>query len=78
MNSIFDKVYSFYTHDLIYHEEFMPKSGDLNQVYYPYCKHTLNKDAFLDWFNAQDQTPEFVEKVKDSLFNKDLKEVFNV
>ena len=71
MKNIFDQVHAFYSSELIYHDQFMPKPGDLNQVYFPYCKYTLDVEGFTSWLNQQEQTPQFISEVKEALFVKD-------
>ena len=53
----------------------MPKEGDLNQVYFPVCKYTLNEDKLYYWLVQQDLTPELCDYVLDSVFNKDKPQV---
>jgi hypothetical protein len=72
MKNIFDQVHAFYSSVLVYNPEFMPKPGDINQVYFPYCKYTLDTDAFMQWFNQHEHTDEFIAAVSNALFNKDL------
>ena len=71
MKNIFDQVHAFYSSELIYYEQFMPKPGDINQVYFPYCKYTLDVDGFTDWLKQQQLTDELLAQVKNALFNKD-------
>jgi hypothetical protein len=67
-NSIFDKVYSFYSSELVYNDEFKQQS---NGVYFPVCKYTLDYDKLHEWLLDQDYDPELYNKVLDSVFNKD-------
>lgn len=71
----FDKVYSFYTSELVYNDEFKKQS---NGVYFPVCKYTLNLDKLHEWLLEQEVTPELKEEVLNSVFNKDKQDVENV
>jgi hypothetical protein len=71
MKNIFDQVHQFYSSELIYYTEFMPKADDLNQVYFPYCKYTLDVDGLAAWLKQQQLTDELLAEVKNALFNKD-------
>jgi hypothetical protein len=70
-NFLFDQVFKYYSSELIYFAEHQPKAGSLNQVYFPYCKYTLDFNGLLTWFNQQQQHPALLELVVDCLFNKD-------
>lgn len=65
-------VKSFYTSELIYYEQFMPKPDSLNQVYFPVCKNTLDKDGLISWLKSEDVSDEQIEWLSFSLFMKDL------
>lgn len=71
------EVKSFYTDELIYFTEFMPKPGDYNQVYFPYCKYTLDLDGLIAWLKSDEVTDEQLEWLDFTLFNKDKQPVFS-
>lgn len=71
IKQVFNKVHSFYSSELIYYTQFMPKPGDINQCYFPFCKYTLDKDGLLAWIATQEVTPEFISFLDNALFNKD-------
>jgi hypothetical protein len=71
INQVFDQVHKFYSSELIYFPQFMPKPGDTNQVYFPYCKYTLDKEGLLAWIATQEITEEFISFLDNGLFNKD-------
>jgi hypothetical protein len=71
------KVKSFYTDELVYHDQFKPDPSDLNQVYFPVCLHHLDVDGLLTWLKDFDITEELFEWLDISLFNKDKETIFN-
>jgi hypothetical protein len=71
------EVKSFYTNELIYFPEFMPKPGDYNQVYFPYCKYTLDLDGLIAWLKSDEVTEEQLEWLEFTLFNKDKQAVYS-
>jgi hypothetical protein len=64
-------VKNFYTTELIYFPEYMPKPGDLNQAYFPYAKHTLNFEGLAKFIEKLPESKKIAELVIDSLFKKD-------
>lgn len=76
-NQLVTKVQSFYKDELIYYPQHFPKTGDVNQVYFPYCNHILDVDGFMSWFMTLTSESE-VKDVFDFLFNKDKPVVLNL
>jgi hypothetical protein len=71
------EVLDYYSSELVYYKEYMPKPGDLNQVYYPYCKNTLDVPALLTWMLEQEDVNVTAQGVVNALYNKDKGTVVN-
>jgi hypothetical protein len=61
---------NFYTDELIYYDQFQP-TDQLNTVYFPVCKYTLDMDAFIDWLSDTQPDEETLAKVYVSIKGKD-------
>jgi hypothetical protein len=76
-SKFFFTVKSFYDKGtLVYHQEFMPKSDSLNQVYLPYCHYALDIDGLISWLQSTKLKNVHLEWLDLALFNKDKAAVF--
>ena len=76
-SKFFFTVKSFYDQGtLVYHQEFMPKPDDLNQVYFPYCHYALDIDGLISWLQSTKLKNVHLDWLDLALFNKDKAAVF--
>lgn len=71
-------VKEFYTDELVYHEQFMPKPDSMNQVYFPVCLHHLDVDGLMKYLKSESVTPDKLEWLSFTLFMKDQPTVFSL
>jgi hypothetical protein len=72
------KIKSFYdSGELVYFNKYMPKPGDVNQVYFPYCKFTLDTESLLNWLSTEEIDDTMLEALDIALFNKDKQSILS-